>query len=168
MADHAAGNGTALLGLHYLPIVLFALLLALDLGARRGVPIVGRVMSGLRQLSPALRVALLLVLVSATIHLSLVPGHLAQLPTAALFVLDAAAEGVLCLMACWGIRRWRQLGAALMAANLVAYTTYVLAGLERPDGVGVVTKLVELLALALFTLSARQTFVVRSMKVTSS
>jgi hypothetical protein len=163
MADHA-GDGTVLLGLHVLPIVLFASLLALDLGERRGVPVARRMLRGLRRLSPSLRLALLLVLVSAAIHLSLVPGHLGQPPTASLFVLDATAEAALCLMACCGIRGWSRLGAVLMVANLAAYTSYVMAGLERPGAVGVATKLVELLALALFTLSARQSFVVRSMK----
>jgi hypothetical protein len=55
-----------------------------------------------------------------------------------------------------------------MAANLGAYAAYLLAGLEHPDGVGVVTKLVELTALAIFSLSARETSVLGGKEVTSS
>jgi hypothetical protein len=168
MADHDAAHGPALLALHVLPIAVFALLLLLDLGDRRGLRMAGRLLSGLRHLPPALRVALLLVLVSATVHISMVPGHLTQPVTAALFALDAMAEAALCVMACCGLRRWRELGGTLMAANLAVYAGYVMGGLERPDGVGVATKLVELAALALLSLSVGESFVVGGMKVTSS
>jgi hypothetical protein len=88
--------------------------------------------------------------------------------TAALFSLDATAEAALCVMACCGFRRWRELGATLMAVNLAAYAGYVMSGLERPDGVGLATKLVELAALTLFSLSVGESFVVGGMEVTSS
>jgi hypothetical protein len=168
MGDHGGEHGAALLGLHYLPIALFLLLLVLDQGSRRGLPLAERFLTGVQRLSPALRLALLLVLVSATVHLSLVPGHVGQPVTAALFLLDAAAEVGICVLACWGLRHWRQLGAALMVANLVAYAAYLLPGLEQPDGIGVATKLVELAALAVLSLSARETSVLEGMEITSS
>jgi hypothetical protein len=161
-------HGAALLGLQYLPIAVFVLLVAIDQGACRGLPVAQRMLAGIRRLTPAQRLALLLVLVSATVHLSLVPGHSGQPVTATLFALDGAAEVGLCTLACWGARHWRGFGAALMLANLGAYAAYLLAGLEQPDGVGIITKLVELTALGLLSLSARETFVLRSKEVTSS
>jgi hypothetical protein len=114
-----------------------------------------------------MRVALLLVTVSAAVHLSLVSSHLPQPATAGLFMLDGLAELAVCVLACLGTPRWRRLGAALMAANLLAYAGFVLAGLETPDGVGLVTKLVEATVLCLLTLSAGETFVEGNKEVSS-
>jgi hypothetical protein len=167
MADHAGAQGTALLALHGLPLALVLFILVLDVGARRDQALAVRLLGGLKRLGPAMRLALLLVLVSATVHLSLVPSHLREPATSGLFALDGLAEVAVCLMACLGRPRWRQSAVVLMGANLVAYAAYLLAGLETPDGVGLVTKLVELTALWLFTLSAGETFVEGDKEVSS-
>jgi hypothetical protein len=167
MADHAGAHGPALLALHGLPVAVVLFLLLLDLGARYEQAVAVRLLDGLNKLSSAMRLALLLVMVSATVHLSLVPSHLLEPATAGLFTLDGLAETAVCVMACLGTPRWRQLGAALMMANLMAYAGYLLAGLETPDGVGLVTKLVEVTVLCLLTLSAGETFVEGNKEVSS-
>jgi hypothetical protein len=167
MADHAGAHGPALLALQGLPVAVILLLLLLDLGARYEQAFAMRLLGGLKRLSPAMRLALLLVMVSATVHLSLVPSHLLEPASAGLFAADGLAEIAVCVMACLGTPRWRQLGAALMAANLLAYAGFLLAGLETLDGVGLVTKLVEMTVLCLLTLSAGETFVEGNKEVSS-
>jgi hypothetical protein len=167
MADHAGAHGGALLALHGLPVGVVLLLLLLDLGARHEQGFALRLLGGLKRLSPVMRLALLLAMVSATVHLSLVPSHLLQPAIAGLFAVDALAEMAVCVMACLGTHRWRQLGAALMAGNLLAYASFLLAGLETPDGVGLVTKLVEMTVLCLLSFSGSEAFVEGNKEVSS-
>lgn len=95
------------------------------------------------------RAAALLMFVSAGVHLALVPHHLAHDPfTALLFLVDAGALAALAV-AVPTARWWRRAAAALLAATILGYVVYVLAGLEGPDQVGIATKLVELAALGL-------------------
>jgi hypothetical protein len=148
-AGHTAEHGPAVVGLLYLPVVLMALLVGAQAVAQRGVPAARRFLEGLDALQPALRLVLLLLLVSATVHLSLAPVHAEEPVTAALFVADAVVEVAICAAACLLSLPWRPLAAAILAANLLAYALYVVAGLESVEAVGLATKLVEGMALAL-------------------
>jgi len=97
----------------------------------------------------SVRAAALLMIVTAGIHLALVPHHLAGEPvTALLFLVNGAAfigVAVIAFRAWW----WRRAGAALLVATVLGYVLYVATGLEGPDQVGIATKLIELAALGL-------------------
>jgi hypothetical protein len=152
VASHSMGeHGAALVALLYLPVAVVALLAALQVAADRGVSLARRFMAGLGQLRGAHWLALLLVAVTATVHAALVPALADEPLTAALFCLDAAALGAVCVAGPL-LRGWRPLAAVLLAGNLAAYAAYLAAGLETPDAVGLGTKLIEALALVLVLL----------------
>jgi hypothetical protein len=145
--DHAA----ALIALLYLPVIVTTVLLAVDLGARRGIPIAVRLLGGYLAALPVERLALLGIAMTATIHLALVPAHASEDPTlAALFTLDGMA---LLAVIFWALGRpvpgWRSAGLVVLAVGIVAYVVYLAAGLESPDAIGIATKLLELATMAL-------------------
>jgi hypothetical protein len=151
----ASEHTAALAALLYLPVVIVALLLVIQLGSRAGVPMAQRFLRGYVDLRPPDRLALLGMLISATIHLALVPSHASEdRVLAVLFALDGLA---LLALVGWALTLslagWRSLSLALPAAGVVTYLVYVLAGLEQPDAVGMMTKLVELATLALLVRS---------------
>jgi hypothetical protein len=145
--EHAA----ALVALLYLPVIVTALLLAIDLGARWRIPIAVRLLGGYLAALPLERLALLGIAMTATIHLALVPGHVSENPTlAALFTLDGMA---LLAVIIWAlglpIPGWRSAGLVVLALGVVAYFVYLAAGVERPDAIGIATKFLELATMAL-------------------
>lgn len=95
------------------------------------------------------RAAALLMVVTAGIHLALVPHHLDEDPLTALLFLGNAAAFLVVAVAAFRAWWWRRAAAALLAATVLAYLVYVAAGLEGPDQVGIATKLVELAAFGL-------------------
>ncbi|MDP9246732.1 MAG: hypothetical protein M3O95_01355 [Candidatus Dormibacteraeota bacterium] len=145
--EHAA----ALVALLFLPVIVTTLLLAIELGARRRIPIAVRLLGGYLTALPVERLAFLGIAMTATIHLALVPGHVTENPTLAiLFTLDGMA---LLAVISWAlslpIPGWRSAGLVVLAIGVVAYFGYLAAGLERPDAIGIATKLLELATMAL-------------------
>ncbi|HKF76258.1 MAG TPA: hypothetical protein VKF59_08960 [Candidatus Dormibacteraeota bacterium] len=97
----------------------------------------------------SVRLAALLMAVTAGVHLALAPHVLDESPLTALaFVADALAFVALAVAAftAWW---WRRAAATLVVATIGAYLVYVAVGLEAPDQVGTATALVELTALGL-------------------
>jgi hypothetical protein len=101
------------------------------------------------------RLAALLIFATASIHLGLVPGHLAAAPVeSVLFAGDGAVLVVLAL-ATGRWSGWRPAAAGLLIVNLFSYGFFVAAGLESVDDLGVACKLVELTAFGLAVLPRR-------------
>ena len=151
--DHAG----ALLVLPLVPVVIFALLLAVEVGARaRFAPAIWIRRAHLT-ISPAVLIAALGMAISAAVHLALAPAHLSEDPVlGALFALDGVA---LLVVAAWSVARpfpgWRAAGVALLVGGILTYAGYVASGAESADAVGIATKLVELAAIALLVLPDR-------------
>lgn len=146
--DQAMGgeHAAALVVLLYVPVVVVALLLALELGARAHLRAAVRLRRAFLATPPAVQLAALGMTITAAVHLALVPGHLAEEPVlGVLFALDGAA---LLVAIVWSLTRplpgWRQTSAALLLAGVLAYVGYVATGAETADTVGIATKLVEL------------------------
>ena len=139
----------------YLPVVVLAFLMWADAAAGRDDALAIRFMADFEKTPAPLKVAALLMTVSAAVHLGLAPAHWAeQPPTAILFVLDAVALTALSFFLL-ARRRWAVLAAiAVLIAGVIAYAGYVVAGLETADAVGVVTKLVEIGAIGLLATAA--------------
>lgn len=97
---------------------------------------------------PLTRVVAILLLVAGAIHLALVPGHTGYPVQQTLFLVNAAAFGA-CFAAIFMVRWWRWPAALLLLATIVAYLVYVGSGKEELDEVGMISKLVELVALGL-------------------
>lgn len=142
----AGDHEIAIVALLYLPVVVTGVLLALEAGARAGVPLAARLRSAFLESSPGLRMAAFGMVVSATIHIALAPSHWSEdRVRAVLFALDGVALTTVAIAAL--LRRfplWRVAAVALLSAEIVAYAGYVAAGVEQLDAVGVATKLVEL------------------------
>lgn len=145
MQEHSA----ALDALLCLPLILLGFLFLMDAGARRGDSRAQRFVSAYCAAPPARRLAGLLLAITATVHLGLVPSHSSEPLTALLFALDGVALAVLSGLV-FLYARMRAAALGLLAASLAAYALYLVLGLESPDAVGLVTKLVEVVAAALF------------------
>jgi hypothetical protein len=140
--DHAI----AIVALLYLPIIVTGTLLALEAGARAGVPAALRARSAFTNSSPGVRMAAFGMVVSATIHLALASSHWSEDHIrAALFMLDGVALTAVAIAALLlRFPAWRAAAVLLLGAEVVAYAGYVAAGVEQLDAVGIATKLVEL------------------------
>ena len=126
--DHAAGLYAGLLAL---PIALLALRLR---PARHRVP-------GTAQ------AAAVLMAVCGAIHLGLVPSHLGEPVTAALFTVNGIAYIALSMAFTWS--RWRVASIALVSATIFGYLAFIVFGFDTPDQVALTTKLIELTTLGL-------------------
>lgn len=143
----AAGeHGIAIAALLYLPVAVTGVLLALEVGARAGVPLASQLQSAFLESSPGLRMAAFGMVVSATIHIALAPSHWSEDPVrSVLFALDGGALTTVAIAALLlRFTLWRVPAVVLLSAQIFAYAGYVAAGVERLDAVGVATKLVEL------------------------
>src|SRR5215470_8244989 len=122
----------------YLPVAVMALLTALEAVARSGWPPAARLRAAYLQTPPAIQLAALGMVISAGIHLALVPQHLAEEPIlGVLFALDGAG---LLAVSIWSLTRpvpgWRIAGVVLLVSGVLAYLGYVLTGAESPDTLG--------------------------------
>ncbi len=151
-------HGAAIVALPWLAVALFAFLAVLTYGAERGEPLCQRCLAGLHALGPLQKLALLLALTSATIHLALIHAHSGDPSTAILFMLDGLA---LMAVSAWALlkRDWHAALGLLLAANLAAYVYYLAAGLETADAIGLGTKAVEAAALLALVIPGRRRFV---------
>lgn len=145
--DHA----DAIVALLYLPVFLVAAAVAVDRAAASGSSHALRILAGYRHATAARRTLMLLLSLTAAIHLGLVPGHLREdRILATLFGLDfLALSGAAASAFEPRLGLWRPAVAALLVANLVAYAAYLAAGLEAVDAIGVASKTVEIAALIL-------------------
>jgi hypothetical protein len=145
--DHASAV-TALL---YLPVVITALFVALEFGASAGLATAVSVRRAYLNSAPRVRLAALGMVMSATIHLALVPSHLAEDHVrAVLFALDGTGLSAVAITALM-LRRpaWRVAAVGLLSAEICAYLGYVVSGVEQLDAVGIAIKLVELAVIGL-------------------
>ncbi len=100
------------------------------------------------------RIAAVLMAVSGAIHLALIPHHLNSDPlTSVLFFFNGLAFIILATAVRW--RWWRACSALLIAATVVGYLFYIATRREAPDQVGLVTKLIELIALGMILVPPR-------------
>jgi hypothetical protein len=145
--DHAV----ALIALLYLPVVITALLVALEVAARAGVPAAVSLRGAYLNSTPTVRLAALGMVMSATIHLALAPSHWDEDHVrAVLFALDGIAlSGVAITALMLRLPAWRVAAVGLLSAEICAYLGYVVAGVEQLDAVGIATKLVELAVIGL-------------------
>src|ERR1700680_2938719 len=132
--DHANGLHAVLLAL---PVALIALLLR---PARHRVP-------------GPVQAASVLLAVSGAIHLGLVPSHLGEPVTAALFVMNGT--GYLALSVAFTWRWWRPAAVALLTATLIGYLGFIVLGFDTPDQVALTAKLIELTTLGLVLVPVR-------------
>ncbi len=148
MDSQTAGgdHGIAIVALLYLPIAITGVMLALEVGARAGVPAAMRVRSAFINSSPGVRMAAFGMVVSATIHVALAPSLWSEDHVrTVLFILDGVALTAVAVAALLlRFPPWRAAGVVLLGAEIVAYAGYVVAGMEQLDAVGIATKLVEL------------------------
>jgi len=107
-----------------------------------------------RSVPGTVRAAAVLMVVSAGVHLALIPQHLVSQPlTSFLFLLDSAAFIGLAVTFTW--RWWRLASAVVLVSTVLGYLVYVAFGLEGPDQVGLAAKLVEITALGLALVPVR-------------
>jgi hypothetical protein len=151
--SHAAGgeHGAALVALLYLPVVVVALLMIVEVTARAGFSPALRLRRAYLATSPAVHLAALGMIISAVVHLALVPSHLAEEPVlGVLFALDGVA---LLAAVAWSVTRpirgGRAASVLLLLGGVLAYVWYVATGREAADAVGIASKLVELASVAL-------------------
>jgi hypothetical protein len=97
--------------------------------------------------------ASVLMAIAGAIHLGLVPSHLEEPVTAALFVINGTAYIALSFAFTW--RWWRIASFSLLLATLLGYLGYIALGLDTPDQVALTTKLIELTALGLVVVPVR-------------
>ena len=152
--DMSGDHAIALMGVLFLPVAVIPVLLALQILAVR-FPVAGMLWSRIDGAEPMTRLASLLLLATADIHLTLVPVHLVEQPiTGVLFLLDGIALTAVALAA-FATPRWRAAAVVLLIANILAYGLYLGAGWESADIVGVGTKLVELAGVLVVLRSCR-------------
>ena len=143
-------------GLLYLPVVVFLFLAAMHAGARAGIAGTGRFIAGWDRTDGRAKAVAFVLVISAGIHLALVPQHLQEDATlAGLFVLDAVALAALAI-GVFVIRRWRIPAVLLLAAGIGAYVFYIATGREDADAVGVITKLLEVAGIFLALVARSQ------------
>ena len=97
----------ALTALLFLPVGAVAGLALLEEAARRHLRVAGRLRAGYLQLRGPDRPALLLLLVTATVHAALLPAHGDEPLTAALFLLFTLGCAGVCGLALLGRAGWR-------------------------------------------------------------
>ena len=139
MYDLAPGHAIGLIGgLIALPIAMFA---------------VGRSRPH-RQAPTTVQIAAVLMAVSGGIHLALIPHHLNTDPlTSVLFLFNGAAFFALAAAVSW--RWWRVGSGLLIVVTVLGYLFYIAMRRESPDQVGIITKVIELVALGMILVPVR-------------
>ena len=97
--------------------------------------------------------ASVLMTVAGAIHLGLVPSHLGERITAALFVMNGIAYIALAQAFTW--RLWRLAASALLLMTVFGYLGFIALGFDTPDQVALATKLLELITLGLVLVPVR-------------
>lgn len=152
LAGLAPDHRLALLAVLLVPPAIWLCLRVAQAAAAHGNCLARRFVRGYAAAPGATRGAAVLLLVTATIHLALVPGHARENPELARAFLLNGALFIAASLAAFTWRWWRPAAALLIVATIVAYFSAIGRGQEAPDQLGVATKLVELLALGLLIL----------------
>ena len=151
MGPHSA----AIVGLLYLPILMFVFVMAMQAGTLANIPLAKRFSRGYRTAGPAAQLAVLAMAMSATVHLSLAPTHFAEDHVLGVFfALDGIAVAAV-ILGVYLSHFWRLPALVLLTATLLAYAFYILTGREEVDAIGIFTKLMELSAAALIVFGDR-------------
>ncbi|MDQ6945065.1 MAG: hypothetical protein M3256_02070 [Actinomycetota bacterium] len=151
MGHHSA----AMVGLLYLPILMFVFVMAMQAGTLANIPLAKRFSRGYRTAGPAAQLTALAMAMTATVHLSLAPTHFAEdHALGVLFALNGIAFAAI-VLGVYLSHFWRVPALALLTATLLAYGFYILTGRESVDPIGIFTKLVELSAAALIIFGDR-------------
>lgn len=138
----------ALIALLYIaPLTVLLLALIQGVATRGWAPAV-TASRRLESLPVSTSLASLILLLTGTIHISLVPGHLEQPVLAVSFAAAGIASGFLA-SALLISYRWRAPAALLLLALLAAYGWTRITGFEGIDVLGLVTGAIEVLGLAL-------------------
>jgi len=151
----APEHTAAIVALLLMPLALWVCVRVLRAAAGGGAPLAGRLVRGYEGASLATRTVVVLMLVTAAVHLGLAFGHGTEAPDSArLFVANGLAFIIVAVLAV-SVRWWRPLAAVLLLATILAYLAHLLGSREAPDQVGIATKLVELAALGLVLIPQR-------------
>jgi hypothetical protein len=142
-------HGAAVSALIWMPPVVIAALVALELASAKAWHPARRLRAGLLALPAGRRLALLMIAITAVIHAALIPAHSDEPVTAVLFGLFTLGAVAVMAGALLGVPGWRVATLLLLAAAVVAYAGYLLLGIEHADGVGITTKVVEVAAIGL-------------------
>src|SRR5581483_5775253 len=143
------------------PLAVWLLLANARLLAHEGSDLAQGFVRRLDRLAASERWALLLMITTGVAHLALVPTHwVDERQTATLFALNGLAFFAVVAAALASLRGWRAAGLALLTATVIAYVGYIATGREDADLVGLLLKVVEIVALALLA-ATRQNGVVR-------
>jgi hypothetical protein len=150
-------HGVVLAALLHLPVVVMTVVVAVDAAARVGSATALRLRSAYLGATPLVQLAALAMLISATVHLVLAGTHLWEARVlGSLYALDGLA---LLAMVAWALLRpfpgWRPVAVGLLAAGVLAYAAFVVAGLETADAMGMITKTAELSAIVLLAVPSR-------------
>src|ERR1700726_2972409 len=148
--DHAGGLSAALLTL----VFGVASVLGLRFLAGHRIAWAVRITHAYNAAPSITKVAAALMLLSGAIHLALVPGH--EGITGVLFVIDGLGFFALALPGFF-TPRGRRPAVLWLAATILAYIVWVIAGWETPDQIGIACKLIELVALGLLMRLANPT-----------
>ncbi|HLZ72120.1 MAG TPA: hypothetical protein VKV26_19615 [Dehalococcoidia bacterium] len=133
----------------FLPLVIWLFLTLVRRAAAGGNRLSLRFVRGYEASSDATRVAAVLLLLTAMIHLSIVPTHAQDDPQLAkLFAINGLLF-IAAALAAFTWRWWRPAAALLLALTILAYISYIAQGKEDADQVGLATKMIEVLALGL-------------------
>ncbi len=147
--DHLSG----LYALAFLPLILSAAAAAVQAAAGSGAAWAVRLASGWAAADLRVRLAAVLMAATASVHFGLILGHATGAPQEAqLFLANGCLFVVAAIAAVLGVRWWRPAAAVLLVATILAYGVYVANDREQVDDLGVVTKLIELLAFGLVVL----------------
>lgn len=145
----------ALLAPLLVPVAIWLFLKGARAAAAHGFVPAERFLRGYAASSPATRTAAVLLLVTAFIHLGLVPGHMQEAPALARLFFVNGVLFVGAAIACFTVSWWRPAAAVLLVLTLLAYLSAVGKGTEDVDQLGIATKLVELAALGLVLVPSR-------------
>jgi hypothetical protein len=111
-----------------------------------------RIRAGIAAAPPAHGSAVLLLLVTAGIHLMLVPAHLEENPVIGWLFVAAVLSLITTAAASYLVPWWRVAATLLLLAMVAAYLFTRLAGLEEWDLTGLATQVIELAGLGAIAL----------------
>ncbi len=115
-AGHAAEHGPAVAGLLFLPPAILIFLMGMNYAASQDLVGGRRFLAGFEAMPAPRKLAILLLTMSAAIHIFLVPIHRDDPLTAVLFALDGVALVAVSISA-FLVPAWRPVAVTLLVAN---------------------------------------------------
>ena len=136
-----------LVALILFPLVAWLAVAAVRAGSSRGSKPAVTLQRRIDATSFPGRVALLAMLVGATVHAAIVPTHWGDSRVLAiLFLADVVGFLAASAWLLMGRRHWRLVAMAMLGGTVAGYVLYLLKGWETADPVGLVTTAIELAA----------------------